>query len=279
MSTALNIIKQLSEQQRVACINFIAPVFTDSKSVIVSVNGIRLSLKIDSGQSGWGVFQSTNSKTADFIRQADLFEISDYLSMLPQHDFILMQRVNDDCWVAYPKNTDVFLKKYGTPTPTLIYFVDNGAVFDEVRCGSAGQFFYVEHRNFCPEIQDYLSASIKKIIQPSNLKLQGLTNSHKVVYNSIYEKLEEANPVKVAEKKINKVLNMVGGNLVRLSESSKTNYLVEWRDSRGERVTTILNKDEARVQTAGYCLDGDDAKFDFQAIVGLKEARYNVKNY
>lgn len=276
----LNLIRDVSIEEGEISSEFISPTIAiDTQKVSIRVCGMIRSFILKNNKiEGWNVLRGKQT-SAEIIREASIYEINSFTESVKNFKMILISKVRESSWLAYPSHTESFEKAGFEIKPYLIHLVKNGSTFDEVYSCFAGSFWYIDHTGLDYLIKENIDFSLKSLVLPENLKIKDLPRSYRTVYEIVFSKLENSTPEKIAEKKINNILNLTKGKMVKLSEHSKDSWSVQWKDSRGKLVITQITKKDFRVNSAGYCLSGDDAKFDFQAVAGLRQTYYDTHEY
>jgi hypothetical protein len=273
---SLDLIRKLSSE-RDSIGEFVSP-YTGGDNVFLRIQNILYKLNLPKSDNyGWTVYKK-NGSTAEKVRDASDFEVYDYCSVLQKHEFIVIKKLSHFMWLAFPKNSDAFGKRFRVE-PTVIYFAKDVEPFSEVVCCFAGGWFYFEESPTLQDVTDSLKIKLKETIDPESLQVKGLTPELRSVYEILFSEIEEADPTKRYIKKVDSVLSKFGCKLSTMKENYGGTWTVEWRDTKGERVYTTIRSGSLRVSSAGYCLDGEDRKFDLQAVIALKLDRYRVLGY
>lgn len=257
---------------------FVAPSFWGS-DVALLVNGLKASYKVAKEFHGFGVFETSNKK-AKLVREAEIAEILQYKELLKRTYFILISRFKDNSWIAYPAYSQPFSVTFWQPKPTLIHFVEEGQCFDTVKVSFNGQFLYDGHafNSTTMEVKEHLISNLEKLVEPQVLSVKNLSPEMKVAYSVILNSIERENPAKILEKKIKDIVMRNDGKVHGLVEKKKS-IVIRWTSAAGNVYNTEINTDSMFITSAGLCLDGDDRKFDFQALMGIVNQKERFGQY
>ena len=276
---SLSLIEKLADA-RTNTKEFVSP-YIGGDVVFVKICGVLLKLKVkNSDKFGWFVYKNDGDK-ARKIRTASEIEVSKYSESLKKHMLLAVKKLTEHQWLCYPSNADVFAKTFGKVEPVVLNFAYSVEPFTEVKAFYAGAWFY-ESENFNVALLDVISNikdALKSETSPDDLKIKGITPELTVVYNMLYSELEVADPLKRDRKKVESVMSKFNCRLGSMKENYGATYTIEWYDERGQRVITTIDAGTLKANTAGYCLDGEDRKFDLTAVVALKNKRYETLGY
>lgn len=268
MTNIDNLINKLAEQEKDFLDQEIfAPYIRGGSKILVRVNGVVYKLKTPKfKKDGFGVFKAATANTARKSREAELYERDEYLQLLPKVDFILVAKLGR--WLGYPANANNFKQRF-QQEPTLVHILvaDNVEIMNTIEARFDGVHFWFDCIKFGDNIERtenlrtriehqeyYATKQIAKGLTPEELKAFG--------YAAEFHK--EANKSKL-EKRLEGEFNRTGAQMEKFVERGE-NVEVQWKDGR-QKYTSVLNKDDLSVVTAGICLSGGDRKFDLQSLV------------
>jgi hypothetical protein len=241
---------------------------------------------------GWGIFQPVDAKNATLIESAEVWHIDEYLQSLPTLRSRLIYQLQNQTWLAYPVNEADMQQRFGNVRPIVVHLVSEGTSFDMIVARSLGSTFYFEavDRKADPEQAEQLQTNIKRLTPIADLRFPGLTPEMRTAYGLVARQTagfpmptaetqvpEQSHPPRLMhrdERRLRNALATGGGNLDRFQDKGDY-WTVEWRTSDGEAHTSAISKQDLTVVTAGICLDGFDADFDLQSLVGVVEQRWD----
>jgi hypothetical protein len=117
-----------------------------------------------------------------------------------------------------------------------------------------------------------MAKALKAFLSPKALRFSGLTPELREAYSLILNQVGELR-VRCDETRLRRALEMGGGSLESFVDRGDY-WTTQWTTSDGETYTSAIQKDNLSVMSAGICLDGEDAKFDLQSLVGVVEQAY-----
>lgn len=276
-----DLLNKLAKQERdFLNEDIFAPYVKGGSCIRVKINGVVYQLKTPKlKKDGFGVFRAKDPNNAKLNRDAESYEISSYLEILPKVGVILVAKINDR-WLAYPVNGTSFKQRFGVePKLFSVLVADNVEILDTALARFDGANFWFDSATFTDGADRRLA--LRESIQAFNY---GLPNQHGLSPEEVEAfKLaaafhKEAN-VPPIERRLNDELNKAGATMDKYIERGK-NIEVQWRDTLTKKTyTSVLKADDLSIVTAGICLSGGDKKFDMQSLVGVVregEARHGV---
>jgi hypothetical protein len=235
------------------------------REVFVRVAGVVCRLRVAGGFVGWGVFRPTDPAAAELVRPATLGERRRYLDLLPAHRLLLCERLGRD-WLAHPAHGPA-----GAPLAP-VRLVEDGQRFELVVARSDGVqcWFDQPDERANPAAAAYLREAFRNRVPTAALRRRGLTGGHKATY-AIAEQLRHEAERDRTEDRLGGALAHAGAELagyVERDDGFRVEYEVD-----GQRHVSLIDKRNLGVRLAGICLNGEDARFDLQSLVGvLREA-------
>jgi hypothetical protein len=248
---------------------FLAPM-PRGGAVQVRIAGVVCALKVRPADfEGWGVFWATSHTTAELVRPARLAERQRYLELFPQLRLILCRKERDT-WLAIPAHrADSRFRIQGLLPVRL---VEDGQLFEVLETRFDGSHCWFERLDtrHDPGTAAYLREALHQMLPPERLNRPGLTVEERTAYALAFTQRLELEKDRT-EERLRQALAHAGAELVGYMERDDC-YRVEY-DVAGQRHVSVVTRDDLAVQVAGICLNGDDARFDLQSLVGvLREA-------
>lgn len=223
---------------------------------------------------GWGIFKPLDTRTAQWVDEPTLPQISEYLKLLKPLRFWLSYRLKGQTWLAYPVNGDEARKRYGITKPTPVHLVTEGGAFETIiaRGDVSSWWFESVDRRADPQITDTLKQHLKQLTDPEMLQFSGMTPEAKITYELVAGQQEEFGTEKRDRRRLNQALQQGGGALQDFGDRGDY-WQVEWTTADGERHVSAISKGDLTVMSSGICLSGRDRDFDLQSLVGVIENR------
>jgi hypothetical protein len=248
---------------------FLAPVLRGA-GVQVRIAGVRCQLKVEPGDfEGWGVFRPASHSLARLVRAASMAERRRYLELFPAVALILCRKDSRD-WSALPANRSDgrFEVEGGIP----VRLAEEGDAFDTVRARFDGSQFWFDEADgrADPGAAAYLRQSLAALLEPARLDRPGLTAGQREAYAHAHaERLRQEFEDEQArgEGRVRSALAHAGAQLRDFADRGdvyRVTYTVD-----GRRHTSVVNKSDLTVQSAGVCLSGGDRAFDLHSLVGV----------
>lgn len=267
VSDALN--RLAAAEERFLASEFLAPAVRGA-GVRVRIAGVITELRIRPADfEGWGVFRPVSHAEAVLARRARLAEQSRYLDLFPLVRLILAGQV-EHSWVAVPAHRADTRFHIDGMIP--VRLVEDGRLFEVVEARFDGsQFWYSgpdPRRD--PATAKYLREQLDRLTPPEQLQRSGLTaeerTAYELNYQPRYEATEEGRRSR-EERRLRGALAHAGADLKDFVERQDV-YTVTY-EVDGRRHVSAVSKADLSVQVAGICLDGEDANFDLQSLVGV----------
>jgi hypothetical protein len=272
-------MRKLIEQLAKAEKNFIKTRFLAPQvrggQVRVKLKGMVCTLTPEpQGFEGWGVFQAEADFRAVLVKEATKSQTAEYLSMLGKVRLILVRPLKGGSWLAYPANRGEFRQKFGDVKPVVVRLVSQARAFQHAVCRWDGQAFWFDKidRSANPKVPAFMAKALKAFLSPNALRFSGLTPELREAYSLILNQVGELR-VRCDEDRLRRALEVGGGSLESFVDRGDY-FTTRWSTSDGEQYTSAIQKDSLSVMSAGICLDGEDAKFDLQSLVGVVEQAY-----
>jgi len=270
----LDLIEKFGEaEDNLSSREIISPVHGNRK-IATRLAGIVYQLTIPRVDNGWHKFTPIDYESARRIGEADPVEIDQYLRHLPRVRMVLVQRTGSD-YLAIPlKQSKVVEDLY----PVLL--VDNAPMdFDTVIARYDGvRLWYhdLDPRND-PQKGEYLRESFQNSVKATDVRFSGLTFEEKSAY-ALRAQIEEQAREKTNEERVKEAVEHGGGEMLRLIEREdhfSVTYTVD-----GRQYTTRVTKDDSMaVVCAGFCLSGEDEKFDLKSLIPVLKEGHRDRHY
>ncbi len=248
---------------------FLAPVLR-GQQVHVRIAGVICALRIEPADfEGWGVFRPESHSKAKLRRAAKLAERQRYLELFPLVRLILMDRIADQ-WLALPAHRADSRFRIKGLIP--VRLVEDAQPFEVIESRFDGsQFWYAAaDARRDPGTARFLREHLACMTLPDEVQRPGLTVEERDAYVLSYwprwENSEEARQSR-EERRLRNALSHAGADLKDYVERGDV-YTVTY-EVDGQRHVSAVAKGDLSVQVAGICLDGEDAKFDLQSLVGV----------
>ncbi len=271
-TTVKDLLKGVREQEKVFLKSyFLAPIFKDRR-VSATVAGFSTTLRVINAEPGWAIIKPLSLVTAKVIRKPELTEIISYLDKLPKVSFILSKKYEDE-WFGFPAYE--YHSKLGNLSPWNMRQINEGrgAKFCQVTTGYDGKNFWFLSPDFKrhPFIAEFLQDNLREKTPLKKLTGQGLTPQEKLVYRIALAMEKE--PV---EEMLKRVVAHGGGKLHSYVDRGDS-YTIRFSVA-GEAVSATVKKD-LEIISAGFCLSGEDNKFDLASITSVVREGKGGLNY
>jgi len=263
--------KLSSQEKKTLDKNIFAPFIKGGSQILIRMNNIIYKLKTKKfKRDGFGVFKATDSNNARFVRDAEPYEVDEYLQLLPKVDFILTFKLGR--WLAYPFNAIAFKQRFKVePKLFSVLMVDNAEMLDPVTARFDGSNFWFESIKFGGDVER--KEKLRERIEdgsytiPESLK-SGLTPEENVVFKHTSEFHKQAS-MSDLERRLHGELGKYNAQMDKYVERGD-NVSVQWKDKQtNAKYTSVFSKSNLAVVTAGICLSGGDTTFDIQSLVGV----------
>jgi hypothetical protein len=265
-------------EQRFAGVEFMAPI-VDRGFVVIRIANvvcrIKSAIDLPAQFNGWAILKARSIHEAEFIRQANLSEISRYLGLFPPARLILA--LNEQRrWLALPaQRGDARFRIDGA---VVVQLPEDGLDrFETIVARFDGRLFWYERRDSSrdPSIAAYLREQLtadqrEPLPKPDELHKPGLSREERETYGFVRASLLQQDKDRV-EARLTDALDHAGAKY-RSHVEREDVYVVTYEvDGRSYRST--IQRDDLTVATAGICLAGQDRRFDLTSLVGvLREA-------
>ena len=252
---------------------FLAPVLRGG-GVQVRIAGVRCSLRVEPADfQGFGVFRPASHAQARLDRPAGMGERRRYLELFPAVSLILCRaegQGDDATWLAAAAHAGD--TRFDIDGLAPVRLAEDVEPFDTVRARFDGAQFWYDGPDgrADPGAAAYLRSSLRDTLDPARLDRPGLTAEQRRAYAD--ERLarfeRQARDARAAaEHRLRDALAHAGAALRDAADRGDV-YRVTY-DVDGRRHTSVVNKRDLTVQTAGICLAGGDRHFDLASLVGV----------
>jgi len=247
-----------------------APYVRGGSQIHIKINGVIYKLKTPKlKKDGFGVFKATDANNAKLVRDAESYEISEYLELLPRLNVVLVSKPNDR-WLAYPLNIQSFRQRFGVEPKLLSVLVaDNVEVLDTALVRFDGSTFWFDSATFTNSADK--RATLRERIFEGNYgfpKDMKLSPEEMLAFKFAASFHKEANKSKL-EQRLQNEMARYNAQVDKYVERGE-NVEVQWKDNlTNKKYTSVFKAEDLSVVTAGICLSGGDKKFDLQSLVGV----------
>ena len=246
-----------------------SPFVKGGNSIRLKIDGVLYTLRTPAmDRDGFGIFKAIDHSNAIWQRDADEIEKAQYLDLLPKTSLILIYNIGQ--WLAYPYNLPSFKNQFSADQNMIsVKLVDNAEFLDTIDARFDGANFWFNGSKFSvgAEKKDILRERIKnfKYSIPEDL-LPGITPEEKFVFDLAVGFHKESSKSNV-ERRLENEFHKYDASVDGFTERGNT-IEVRWRDNKNAKTyTSVLDKDNLSVITAGICLSGGDKKFDLPSLV------------
>jgi len=267
-----DILKGVKEQEKAFLKSyFLAPIFKDRK-VYVTIAGFSTTLRVSNAEPGWAIIKPFTLMAAKVVATPTIVEIEKYLNALPKVSFILARKYEDE-WFGFPAYE--YHSKLGNLAPWNMRQINKGrgSKFCQVVTGYDGKNFWFLSPDFKrhPFIAEFLQDNLREKTPLKKLTGQGLTPQEKLVYRIALDMEKE--PV---EEMLKRVVAHGGGKLHSYADRGDS-YTIRFSVA-GEEVSATVKKD-LQIISAGFCLSGEDNKFDLASITSVVQEGKGTLHY
>jgi hypothetical protein len=248
---------------------FLAPVLR-GRGVSAKIAGVRCDLTVDPADfQGWGVFRAISHREAQLARNATGTQRRGYLRLFPAVELVICQTGRAE-FKAAPAN----------PSDGRFYFVETVEVrlasridlFDIVIARFDSRHFWYDqlHPRADPAAAAYLRRELTRMTDPRLLKRAGLGKGQRLVYAHHFThraSLILGRARRSPDARLTEALAHAGALLCDFADtgdSFRVCYSVD-----GRRHTSVVQKQDLTVHSAGICLSGQDRSFDLNSLVGV----------
>jgi len=247
-----------------------APYVKGGNKVRVRIDGVVYQLSAPKAtKDGFGVFKAVSPNKARLVRDAENYEIDEYLQLLPRMDAILIYNLGR--WLATPVNDSSFKRRFGDTQLFNVLVADNVEMLDTAFVRFDGTNFWFESVKMInnADRRELLRDRILKNNYSLTKELEaGLSPEEIKAFNFACQFHKEAS-MSDLEKKLTNEFTKYNATMERFTERGE-NVEVQWRDNTNHKaITSVLKKNDLSIVTAGICLSGGDKKFDLQSMVSV----------
>ncbi len=274
--TALTIARRLAQSARElqngeagAGRPFLSPL-TMAGRARLRLHGIIYELRVANATPGWWICHMTDAMSATVDHAAPPWLREDYLALWPTRQYILVEPLASDRWVAMPCHPHNGKDGNGPLLPTILHLVEGADVFDQVIGRVEGSTVWYDRLDVQadPPCAAELRAALaegrpprhRRRMHPSALlaylaRCSGPLNG---------QAGNQGDPLMTI--RLRTALEIGGARLIRYQRTAR-GLEVTWE--RDGAVATTLVTEDLHVIAAGICLNGQDAQFDLTSVVGI----------
>lgn len=268
-------LDRLAEAERAFLGNeFLAPVLR-GQGVQVRIAGVRCRLAVEPADfDGFGVFRPASHVLARLVRPARMAERRAYLDLFPSIGLILVTNTKADGWLALPASRGDRRVQFDGAVP--VRLVEDAEPLESIRARFDGMQFWFDEIDPRAEAGagGYMRQSLAAMLDPRQLERPGLTAEQREAYAALHaarlrRQMQDARAA--GERRLRAALDHAAASLDDFIERGDV-YTVTYAVD-GRRHTSVVNRRDLSIHTAGICLSGEDAVFDLTSLVGvLREA-------
>lgn len=269
--------KLASEEQAFNKVEFISPVIRGQK-VRVRIAGVVMSLAVVRPEdfSGWGIFQPISFRSARWVRDPSLKEISAYLRLFPKVRLVLAFR-RKRAWYGVPATESD--RRFGFQQAVPVHLAEQCGRFDTavVRFDGSQCWFESADPRRSRKIADRLRGQLQDYVELEAGDFAGCTPVETDIYETcLLQRLEHRKDSD--EARIERSLLRAGAKYFSHHERGES-FVVRY-EVEGKSYHSTVDKGSFAIQSAGICLSGYDANFDLQSLVGvIREGRATGQIY
>jgi hypothetical protein len=224
---------------------------------------------------GWGVFEPDDERTARLVAEASPRRIAGYLAGFKQIRLRLASRIRGQSWLASPVNEADARLRLGTRNPQPVYLTSEGAQFEQIvaRWDGASCWFEELDRRADPLHAERLRAALRNRTQTAHLGWKGCTPEMRGCYAQARKYQGERQTLRPPSdrQRLTEALALGGGELRSFTEQGDC-WEVMWTAPDSDYMhTSLIEKHDLTVFSAGICLDERDRDFDLQSLVKVVE--------
>jgi hypothetical protein len=259
---------------------FMAPVIGHGR-VMVRIAGVLCKLRsierLPRNFRGWAILRALSTSRAEFVGEAGLSQITDYLALFPAVRLILVE-IRGNRWLSLPAQKGD--RRFRIEGAVELRLAEEGLErFETVLSRFDGRLFWYERRDPSrdPAIAAYLREQLAGAgageLPPEKdaLHKRGLSREEREAYGVMRAARIEALQDRV-ELRLSGALNHARARYESHIERGDV-YVVRYEVDGQQHVSTV-NREDLSVVTAGICLSGTDRRFDLTSLVGvLRQAR------
>lgn len=270
-SNRRDLIRRLAgEDKALLAREFLSPVFPTGR-VRLRLAGVVVELDIPRRPagftSGWFLLRPTSPRAAEIVRPAPLADVKRYLELFPRARFVAAV-LHGSTWLALPAAPPQKGVRVKGLAPVAL--APRLALFDTAVTRFDGSLFLHESTERSATA-GWLRAQLDAGTEPEALRRPGLVPAEREAYGMQW-KLREELRKPLDQRRLESALGAADAELVRYearSDRLTVTYLVD-----GREITSIVERGDLTVVSAGICLDGTDREFDLTSLVSvMREAR------
>lgn len=262
--------KLAEEEESFLKLSFLAPAVKGG-SVGVRIQGIVCRFVLENSEfSGWGIFEPVSLERVRLLRPAGRALIRRYLDRLTPLELIIADGAGAarSAILAHPAGSPVKIK-----APVVVHLVERAEQFRHVVARFDGFNFWFDrlHPGRNPATAAFLRKALDGDLDVEHLNRPGLLPQEKRMYGELL-KLRRRCREDPERRRLRQALDHAGAELEAFDRRDGK-YRVSF-DLDGDRHTSIIDRRNLTVLSAGICLADEDEKFDLQSLMGvLREAR------
>jgi hypothetical protein len=240
---------------------FLAPVLRGQK-VKIKINSIVMDLLVRPKTfEGWGIFKTSDFKTARRIREADVFERTSYLELFPAVRAVVVKVGDNFQAIPLPDNRFKITGMIPVQLP-------NDLEQFEIAClhYDGSNFWFGQTDPDGIMIADYLRSSLGENKIPNKLSHQGLLKEHLDAYIFATNEKKKLTELSFDGRIQGAVIR--GGGVYKSHKKIANNQFTVTYEIDGSNYTSTVNNG-LFVESAGICLSGTDKNFDLQSLMSV----------
>jgi hypothetical protein len=220
---------------------------------------------------GWGIFEPEDERRARLVEEAGPRRIAEYLDGFKQIRLRLVYRTGGRSWLASAVNEADARQRLGTVEPKPVHLVGEGAQFDQIvaRFDGAACWFEEMDRRADPLHAERLREALRCDTPTAQLGWKNCTPEMRECYALARERCVAQGKLRQPpdSERLAEALAFDGGELVNFTDRGDC-WEVMWKaPDSGYMYSSVIEKRDLTVVSAGICLDGRDRDFDLQSLV------------
>ncbi len=274
--TALAIARRLAQSAREMQVGefgagrpFLAPLTTTGRARL-RLHGLIYELRVTNATPGWWICRMTDPLSAIMDQAAPPWLRDDYLALWPARQYILVEPLSADRWLALPAHPHVEHDGNAPYIPVMMHLVEGGDVFDQVIGRVEGSTVWYDRLDTQadPRCAAELRAALAERRPPRQLRRS--SPSAMMAYAARLARSQDGQFSRQDDPlvtiRLHAALDIGGVSLVRYQRTAR-GLEVTWE--QGGMIATTLVADDLHVIASGICLSGQDAQFDLSSVVGI----------
>ncbi len=274
--TALAIARRLAQSAREMQADesgvgrpFLSPLTTAGRARL-RLHGMIYELRVAKATPGWWICRMTDPLSAIVDHAAPPWLRDDYLALWPARQYLLVEPLAADRWVAIPCHPHMGKDGNAPLLPVIMHLVEGGDVFDQVIGRVEGSTVWYDRLDMQadPRRAAEMRVALAEGRPPRQLR-QSSPSAMLAYVARLAGPLDgqvgnQGDPLMTI--RLRTALEIGGARLIRYQRTAR-GLEVTWE--RGGMTAATLVADDLHVIAAGICLSDQDAQFDLTSVVGI----------